>query len=87
MDMVFEDVPSPEPGEKQVLVRVNWSSICGTDLHIFLGEFKDRVTYPRVLGHEFSGVVESVGNDVTTAEPGDRVTVDPIVCCNQCPAC
>jgi len=39
------------------------------------------------LGHEFSGVVESVGKGVTSVEPGDRVTVDPIVWCNQCPAC
>jgi threonine dehydrogenase-like Zn-dependent dehydrogenase len=87
MDMVFEDVPSPEPGEEQVLIRVKWSSICGTDLHIYLGEFKDRVTYPRILGHEFSGVVESVGKAVTGVAPGDRVTVDPIVWCNRCPAC
>jgi threonine dehydrogenase-like Zn-dependent dehydrogenase len=87
MAMVFENVPSPEPGEEQVLVRVNWSSICGTDLHIYLGEFKDRVTYPRILGHEFSGVVKSVGKGVASVEPGDRVTVDPIVWCNQCAAC
>ena len=43
MDMVIEDVPSPAPGEEQVLIRVKWSGICGTDLHIYLGEFKDRV--------------------------------------------
>jgi len=87
MEMVFEDVPSPDPGVEQVLVRVEWSSICGTDLHIYLGEFKDRVTYPRILGHEFCGVVESVGKDVTGVFPGDRVAVDPIIWCNRCPAC
>lgn len=87
MDMVFEDVPTPPHGQGQVLVRVNWSSICGTDLHIYMGEFKDRVTYPRILGHEFCGVVESVGQGVAGLEPGDRVTVDPIVWCNRCPAC
>ena len=86
-EMVLEDVPSPVPGLEQVLVRVKWSSICGTDLHIYLGEFKERVTYPRILGHEFCGVIESVGMGVANIKPGDRVTVDPIIWCNQCPAC
>ena len=87
MDMAVEEVATPKPGEGEVLLRVNWSSICGTDLHIFLGEFKNRVTYPRILGHEFAGVVEAVGPGVSTAADGDRVTVDPIVWCNQCPSC
>jgi threonine dehydrogenase-like Zn-dependent dehydrogenase len=87
MQIEIEEVPTPDPGPDQVQIRVNWSSICGTDLHIFMGEFKDRVKYPRILGHEFAGVVESVGNSVQTLKPGDRVTVDPIIWCNQCPAC
>ncbi len=87
MHLVFEEVPTPKPAEQQVLIRVNWSGICGTDLHIYLGEFKDRVVYPRILGHEFCGVVQSVGADVTSVQPGDRVTVDPIIWCHQCPAC
>jgi len=87
MDIVFEDVPAPAPGDTQVLVRVKWSSICGTVLHIYLGEFKERVAYPRILGHEFSGVVEAVGSGAAPFQPGDRVAVDPIIWCNQCPAC
>ena len=87
MKMVFEEVPSPNPGPGQVLIRVNWASVCGTDLHIFMGEFKNRVTYPRILGHEFSGVIESVGQGVKHLQPGNRVTADPIVWCNECPAC
>ena len=87
MDMVIQDVPTPVAGDDQVLVKVNWSSICGTDLHIYLGEFKDRVTYPRILGHEFCGEVVSVGKGVTGLASGDRVTIDPIVWCNRCPAC
>ena len=67
MDMAVEEVATPKPGAGEVLLRVNWSSICGTDLHIFLGEFKNRVTYPRILGHEFAGVVEAVGPGVSTA--------------------
>ncbi len=71
----------------QVLIRVAWASICGTDLHIFLGEFKDRVAYPRVLGHELSGVIESLGPGVSGLDLGDRVVADPIIWCGRCPAC
>jgi threonine dehydrogenase-like Zn-dependent dehydrogenase len=87
MDLAWEEVPTPDPGPGEVRIQVDWSSICGTDLHIYLGEFKDRVAYPRILGHEFAGVVDSVGKGVTTISTGDRVTVDPIIWCNQCPAC
>lgn len=87
MEIVFEEVLTPDPGPEQVQIRVNWSSICGTDLHIYMGEFKNRVQYPRILGHEFAGEVESVGTAVQKFKPGDRVTVDPIIWCNQCPAC
>ena len=81
------EVPKPHPKDDQVLIRVHWASICGTDLHIYLGEFKPRVTYPRILGHEFSGVVESVGREISHFKKGDRVVGDPIIWCNQCPAC
>ena len=81
------EVPKPNPKDDQVLIRVHWVSICGTDLHIYLGEFKPRVTYPRILGHEFSGVVESVGRHISHFKKGDRVVADPIIWCNQCPAC
>ena len=87
MELAWEEVPIPEPGPDQVRIQVDWSSICGTDLHIYLGEFKGRVAYPRILGHEFAGVIESVGTDVTDISTGDRVTVDPIIWCNRCPAC
>ena len=83
----FGEVPKPDPKNGQVLIRVHWASICGTDLHIYLGEFKPRVVYPRILGHEFSGVVESVGKDVLHLKKGERVVVDPILWCNRCPAC
>jgi threonine dehydrogenase-like Zn-dependent dehydrogenase len=86
-EIKFGEVPAPRPENDQVLVRVHWASICGTDLHIYLGEFKPRVTYPRILGHEFSGILESVGKDVSHLKEGDKVVVDPIIWCNQCPAC
>ena len=86
-EIKFGEVPEPYPKDGQVLIRVHWASICGTDLHVYLGEFKPRVVYPRILGHEFSGVVESVGKDVSYFKKGDKVVVDPIIWCNQCPAC
>lgn len=86
-EIKFGEVPVPYPKDGQVLIHVHWASICGTDLHIYLGEFKSRVMYPRILGHEFSGVVESVGKDVFSLKKGNKVVVDPIIWCNQCPAC
>jgi len=68
-------------------VRVEYASICGTDHHVYLGEFEGRVKYPAVLGHEFCGVVDEVGPGVKGFSPGDRVTADPDLPCGQCPAC
>jgi threonine dehydrogenase-like Zn-dependent dehydrogenase len=70
-----------------VLVQSKAAGICGTDLHIYRGEFEDRVRYPAILGHEFGGVVTEVGKNVTGFKPGDRVAVDPIISCHACPAC
>jgi threonine dehydrogenase-like Zn-dependent dehydrogenase len=81
------DAPDPRVGPEEVLVAPGYTGICGTDLHIYRGEFHDRVVYPAILGHEFGGVVQEVGEDVTGFEVGDRVVVDPIISCHSCPAC
>jgi threonine dehydrogenase-like Zn-dependent dehydrogenase len=70
-----------------VLVQTGYAGICGTDLHIYRGEFHDRVAFPAILGHEFGGVIEEVGRDVVGYSVGDRVAVDPIISCHSCPAC
>ncbi|KAJ2158871.1 hypothetical protein GGF46_003454 [Coemansia sp. RSA 552] len=83
--LVEKPVPDIQPGE--VLIRVAASGICGTDLHICLGETphaKSKVT----VGHEFSGWVEVIHPETkTTAVVGDLVAVDPNVPCNSCTFC
>ena len=86
-DIRVGDAPDPQVGPDDVLVAPSYAGICGTDLHIFRGEFHNRVKYPSVLGHEFGGLVLEVGKNVKTFRRGDRVTVDPILSCHQCPAC
>ena len=83
----MRELPEPEPGPGEVLLAPRYASICGTDQHVFQGEFRGRVQYPAVLGHEFSAVVEAVGEGVEGLAPGDRVAVDPIVPCLRCVAC
>lgn len=83
MDVV--DIPCPEPAPDEVLIRVMASGICGTDVHIFRGEYLGG--YPVIPGHEFSGVVEAVGSQVTRFKPGDRVAVEPNIACDNCEAC
>ncbi|MFQ6049316.1 MAG: zinc-binding dehydrogenase, partial [Phycisphaerae bacterium] len=83
----FCDVPTPSPGPGQVLVRSLQASICGSDQHVYKGEFAGRVKYPHIGGHEFAGVVEAVGQQVRGLSVGDRVVVDPLVWCGRCRAC
>lgn len=86
-DIRLGDAPDPRIGPDQVLVESGCAGICGTDLHIYRGEFHNRVTYPAILGHEFGGIIREVGQDVKGWQPGDRVVVDPIIPCLACPAC
>ncbi len=86
-DIRIGDAAEPQMGPDQVLVSPYYSGICGTDLHIYRGEFSNRVKYPAIQGHEFGGVVEEVGKDVKGIRVGNRVAVDPIIPCHACPAC
>src|SRR5215217_731475 len=82
----LEDVPDPIPGPRDVLVRVEAVGICGTDIHVLDGEFAPTV-FPIIPGHETSGVVEAVGEEVTKLAPGDQVSVDPTLTCGECSFC
>lgn len=79
--------PAPEiTAPDDVIVEIKAVSICGTDVHTFLGEHPF-VKPPVVIGHECSGVVTACGSEVENVQPGDRVAVDPVWGCGTCRAC
>jgi len=80
------EVPDPVPGPREAVVRVDAVGICGTDIHVLDGEFAPTV-FPIVPGHEASGVVVSVGDEVTEVAPGDPVALDPSFYCGDCSFC
>ncbi len=82
---VVKDMPMPEVRPDDVLVKVHASGICGTDIHIYRGEYLG--TYPVIPGHEFSGVVQQVGSRVKRIAVGDRVAIEPNIACDNCSAC
>jgi threonine dehydrogenase-like Zn-dependent dehydrogenase len=79
------EVPTPE-GD-QVQVAISHASICGTDMHIFNGDFHPRTPVPFVPGHEMAGTVVQTGPRSGSFRQGDRVAIDPIIWCGECPAC
>ncbi len=90
------DVPEPEPAAGTVKVKVGFNGICGTDLHeyyagpIFIPTEPHPLTgraLPLTIGHEFSGVITDVGAGVIEHSEGDRVAIEPIYRCGQCPPC
>ncbi len=81
------DMPEPQlASDLDVKVQVKAVGICGTDLHIFKNGRAD-VQFPRVMGHELSGVVTEVGSKVSKVKVGDRVALDPVFNCGTCPTC
>ncbi len=80
------DMPKPEPGPGEALVRVRACGICGSDVHGWDGSTGRRIP-PIVMGHEASGVVEAVGRGVARFREGDRVTFDSMVNCGVCAFC
>src|SRR5271163_1542509 len=85
----MESAPVPAIGAADVLVRVKTASICGTDLHIYGWDrwSQGRIKPPLTLGHEFCGVVERVGEDVTAVKAGDFVSAEMHVNCGHCHQC
>src|ERR1700692_4870337 len=85
----MESAPVPAIGAADVLVRVRTASICGTDLHIYGWDrwSQGRIKPPLTLGHEFCGVVERVGDEVTAVKAGDFVSAEMHVSCGHCHQC
>ena len=86
-NLEIEDVPIPEINDNEVLIKVHYSGICGTDIHIFTDQFP--IYYPPViLGHEFSGEIVHIGEKVTPWKVGDRVVAEcQSLVCGKCRYC
>lgn len=79
--------PQPKMSENEVLVKVKFASICGSDQHLYKGDFHPRTKLPFTPGHEFAGVIEKIGKEVSGYNIGEKVAVDPIIWCGECDAC
>ncbi|WP_027701516.1 2,3-butanediol dehydrogenase [Metaclostridioides mangenotii] len=96
-DIRVEEIDEPKVTKGNVKIKVKWCGICGSDLHEYLGgpifipvdqpHALSKNQAPVVLGHEFSGEVVEIGEGVTNFKAGDRVVVEPMVVCGECPAC
>lgn len=86
-ELGFTDIELPEKLEgDDVLIKVKSGGICGSDVHIYDGSHPIG-DYPKIIGHEFAGVVETVGPDVTSLKAGDKVVVNPLIGCGDCCCC
>jgi len=83
--LVIEDIPIPQPGDNELLVKLVATGVCHTDLHPIKGDMP--VPLPIVLGHEGAGIVEKVGNNVKALKPGDHVVLSVMPYCGECPGC
>lgn len=84
-DIRYDDIEKPIPKAGQVLVKVKYTGICGSDIPRVNGDACH--FFPNVLGHEFSGVVEELGEGVNSLKVGDRVAGVPLVPCMKCEDC
>jgi len=85
----LEDVPEPQPGINDVLIRVHKTGICGTDLHIYGWDAwaQETIPVPMVVGHEFAGEVVGLGSNVSDFQIGDLVSGEGHVVCGRCRNC
>jgi len=85
-DLSITDMPEPDVGPRDLLIKVQACGICGSDIHGYDGSTGRRVP-PLVMGHEAAGTVARVGDDVAGFQPGDRVTFDSTISCGRCDFC
>jgi threonine 3-dehydrogenase len=85
----MQDVPVPEPGLNDVIIKVKKSAICGTDLHIYEWDSwaQKTIKTPMTIGHEYMGYIAEMGAGVTNLKIGDRVTGEGHLACGHCRNC
>lgn len=94
-DPVFElkDIPTPEVGDDEILIRVKRCGVCGSDTHLYETDkdgyiiFSGPAKLPCVIGHEYSGIVEKAGKGVVNFKAGDRVAAESVLWCGVCTTC
>lgn len=92
-ELKLEDIPRPEIGARDVLIRVRACGVCGSDVHRYERDDEGYILYPGltrfpcVIGHEFSGVVEEVGSGVMGLKAGDMVCSEEMIWCGECTPC
>lgn len=86
---VWADVPVPKPAPGEVLIKIQATSICGTDHHIYIWNewSENRIKPPRIMGHEFAGEVVEMGTGTRAARVGDYVSAETHVVCGHCVQC
>ena len=84
-DLRYESVPRPQAGAGDALVRVRFCGVCGSDIPRCFT--KGTYHFPTICGHEFAGVIESLGDEASGFAAGDRVAVFPLLWCGRCAAC
>ena len=85
-DIRMEEIDIPRPGMNEVLVKIMAAGICGSDVHFYEGVHPYKM-YPRIHGHELSGVIEKPGPGHTDLNPGDPVVIEPLIPCGTCYPC
>jgi 2-desacetyl-2-hydroxyethyl bacteriochlorophyllide A dehydrogenase len=85
--IVEEEMLLPEPAPGWVVIKSQRCGICGTDVHSYFGETIFGPVFPFNIGHEVSGIITSVGDDVNHLSEGDHVVINPFFTCDQCPSC
>ncbi|MFA4016486.1 MAG: hypothetical protein RUDDFDWM_001596 [Candidatus Fervidibacterota bacterium] len=79
------ELPIPEPNANEALIKVKWCGICGSEVESFLSAKRRRP--PLIMGHEFSGVVEAIGEGINDLSVGESVVINPLIPCGQCYFC
>ena len=85
-EIMFREIPKPEPKDNEVVVKIMKIGVCGSDIHVYHGKHPF-TKYPVTQGHEVSGKVEAVGKNVTGFTVGQKVTIEPQVYCGKCYPC